>query len=161
MDGCIVYTGIRFLLHIRPLFLSFSFSQFANFQTLNTFVAISSGTVRLRKLKHGTHMDNGWMYGAYQNQAIAAAKSSSPFISSFFFLSNFQTSKCFVALFSGTVRPTKLKLGTDIDSGCVYCVYRNHAPILYLSLYFVVFRSLQFPNFKFSSFSWIIRPMKL
>ena len=39
-----------------------------------------------------------------------------PFISSFFFLSNFQTLKCFVPHFSGTVRPRRLKLGTHVDS---------------------------------------------
>ena len=48
-----------------------------------------------------------------------------PFISSFFFLSNYQTFTIFVTFFSGTVRPRKLKLGTHVDNGCMYHVYRN------------------------------------
>ena len=40
------------------------------------------------------------------------------FISSFFFLSNYQTT-IFVTFFSGTVRPRKLKLGTHVDNGCM------------------------------------------
>ena len=43
-----------------------------------------------------------------------------PFICSFFFLSNFQTLKFFITLFSGTVRTTKLKLSTHMDSGWMY-----------------------------------------
>ena len=58
-----------------------------------------------------------------------------PFISSFFFLSKFQTLKFFVTLFSGAVRPRRLKLGTHIDSGQMYCVYRNQAAAAYSSLY--------------------------
>ena len=71
-----------------------------------------------------------------------------PFISSFFFLSNFQTLKFFVTLFSGTVRPRRLKLGTQVDSGQMYLVYRNQAAAAYLSLYFFNFLSLQFSNIK-------------
>ena len=36
-----------------------------------------------------------------------------------FQLSNF---KIFLTLLSGTVRPTNLKLGTDMESGCMYSV---------------------------------------
>ena len=50
---CIVYTGIRLLLLICPIF-SFFF-QFSNIKVF----------VRPRSLKHGTHMDNGWMYHVY------------------------------------------------------------------------------------------------
>ena len=71
-----------------------------------------------------------------------------PFISSFFFLSNIQTLKVFVTLFSGTVRPRKLKLGTHVDSGQMYGVYRNRAAAAYLSHYFFIFLSLQFSNIK-------------
>ena len=68
---------------IHPfLFLHFSFS---NFQHRN-FMSLFSGTVRPRRLKIGTHVDNGQMYPVYQNQAAALIH---PFISSFF-LSNFQ-----------------------------------------------------------------------
>ena len=71
-----------------------------------------------------------------------------PFISSFFFLSNFQTLKVFVTLFSGTVRPRRLKLGTHVGSGQMYCVYRSQAAPAYSSLYFFIFLSLQFSNIK-------------
>ena len=45
-----------------------------------------------------------------------------PLISSFLFLSNFQISNNFISLFSGTERPTKLKLGPHMDSRLVYHV---------------------------------------
>ena len=44
--------------------------------------------------------------------------------------------KNFITLFSGTVRHTKLKLGTHMDNGLMYCVYRNPVAASYLSLYF-------------------------
>ena len=69
-----------------------------------------------------------------------------PFISLFFFLSNFQTLKFFVRLFSGSVRPRRLKLGTQVESGQMYRVYRNAAA--YSSLYFFIFLSLQLSNIK-------------
>ena len=50
--------------------------------------------------------------------------------------------------FSGTVRPRRLKFGTQMDSGQMYCVYRNQAAAAYLSLYFLIFLSLQFSNIK-------------
>ena len=71
-----------------------------------------------------------------------------PFISSFFFLSNFQTLKIFVTLFLGTRRPRWLKLGTHMDNGWMYCVYRNQGTAAYLSLYFFIFLSLQVSNIK-------------
>ena len=72
-----------------------------------------------------------------------------PLVSSFFFLSNFQTLKFFVTLFSGTVRPRRLKLGTHVDSGQMYRVYWNQtAAVAYSFLYFFVFLSLQFSNIK-------------
>ena len=70
------------------------------------------------------------------------------FISSFFFLSNFQTLKIFVTLFSATVRPRRLKHGAHVDSGQMYPVYRNQAAGVYSSLYFFIFLSIQFPNIK-------------
>ena len=60
-------------------------------------------------------------------------------ISSFFFLSNFQHWNSFVRLFSDTVRPRRLKLGTHVDSGQMYRVYRNQAAVFYLYLYFFFF----------------------
>ena len=140
MCGCIVYTRIRLFLLIHPFISSFFF--LSNFQTLKVFVTLFSETVRLRRLKLGTHVDSGQMYRVYQNQAAAFIR---PFISSFFFLSNFQTLKVFVTLFSGTVRPRRLKLGTHVDSGQMYRVYQNQAAATYSSLYFFIFLS---PIFK-------------
>ena len=90
------------------IFLSLQFS------TLKCFVTLLSGTVRPRILKIGTHLDSGKMWHVYQNQAAASYSSLYFFI----FLSlQFSTFKFFITLFSGTVRPRRLKLGTDIDSG--------------------------------------------
>ena len=94
-------------------------------------------------MKFGTHMDNGRVYSVYRNQAVALI---CPFISSFFFLSNFQTLKIFFTLFSGTVRRRRLKLGTHMDNGWVYRVYWNQAAAAYCP-----FISLIFRHYKFSS----------
>ena len=78
----------------------------------------------------------------YLNQ-VAAAYSSHFF---FIFLSlQFSTLKFLVTLFSGTVRPGRWKLGTHVDSGQMYRVYRNQATA-YLSLYFFIFLSFQFSS---------------
>ena len=126
MGRCIVYSGIELLLRICPLISSFFF--LSNFLILNFFVTLFSGTVRPRRLKLGTHINSGEMYHIYVNQAAAAYSS---FISSFFFLSNFQTFKFFVSLFSQTVRPRRLKLCTCMDSGQMCPVYRNQAAAAY------------------------------
>ena len=52
-------------------------------------------------------------------------------------------------LFSGTVRPRRLKLGTHVGSGQMYQVYWSQAAAAYLSLYFFIFLSLQFSTLKF------------
>ena len=108
MGGCIMHTTIRLLLLICPLFLSLHCSKF------KIFITLFSGTVRPKMFKLGTLVDNGWMY---QNQAAATFLSLYFF---FFFLSNYQTLTIFVTFFSGTVRPRKLKLGTHVNSGCMY-----------------------------------------
>ena len=136
---CIVYTGIRLLLLIC-LFI-FSLFFLSNFQTLNFFVTLFSGTVRPRRLKLGTH----GQWAVYRNQA-ATAYSFLYFL--IFSLSNFQILKFFVTLFSGTVMLRRLKLGTHMDSGQMYRVYRNQVAAAYLSLYFFIFLSLQFSNIK-------------
>ena len=117
----------------------------SNFQKLKLPVTPFSGTVRRRRLKLDTHMDSGQMYRVYRNQAAAAYSS----FFHFFFLSNFQRLKKFVTFFSGTVRPRRLKLGTHVDSGQMYGVYRNQAAAAYSSLYFFIFLSLQFSNIKY------------
>ena len=79
---------------------------------------------------------------------------------SFFFLSNFQTLKFFIILFSGTVRPRRLKLGTHVDSAQMYRVYRNQAAAAYLSLCFSVFFLSNFQTLKMfvTLFSGTARP---
>ena len=74
------------------------------------------------------------MYRVYRNQAAALIH---PFISSVFFLSDFQTLKFFFALFSETVRPIKLTLDTHVDNGWMYRVYRNQAAASNLSLIYL------------------------
>ena len=82
-----------------------------------------------------------------------------PFISSFFFLSNYQTLKNFVTFSSGSVRSRRLKLGTHMDSGQMYRVHRNQAAAAYLSLYVFIFLSLQFSNikiFRHTLLNWVV-----
>ena len=135
-----MYTGIRLLLLIHPFISSFFF--LSNFQILKFLVTLSSGTVRSRRLKLGTHVDSGQMYHVYLNQAAA---NYSPL---YFFLSNYQTLKIFVTFFSGTVRSRRLKLNTHMNSGQMYHVDQNQAAAAYLSLYFFIFLYLQFSNIK-------------
>ena len=61
--------------------------------------------------------------------------------------------KIFVTLFSGTVRPRTLKLGTHMDSGQMYRVYWNQAAASYSSFYFFIFLSLNFSS-HFSQELW-------
>ena len=76
--------------------------------------------MRPRRLKLDIHVDSGQMYHVYWNQAAAAYSSLYFFI----FLSlQFSTLKFFVTLFSGTLRPKRLKIGTRLDSGQMYHVY--------------------------------------
>ena len=81
-------------------------------------------------------------------------------INFFIFLSNFQISKHFICLLSGTERPTKLKLGPHMDSRWMYHVYLNQAAGAYLFLYIYNFFSLKFQNIKFLS-HFSVRPAKL
>ena len=109
------------------------------------FVTYFSGTMRPRRLKIGTLVDSGQLYHVYQIQAAAAYSSLYFFI----FLSlQFSNIKIFVTLFSGTVRPRRLKLGTNVDSGLMYRLYRNQASATYSSHYFIIFLSLQLLNTK-------------
>ena len=120
------------------IFLSLQFSN------IKIFVTLFSGAVRPRRLKLGTNVDSGLIIVYTGIRLLLLIR---PIISSFFFLSNYQTLKIFVTFFSGTVRSRRLKLGTHVDSGQMYRVYRNQAAA-YLSLYFFIFLSLQFSNIK-------------
>ena len=131
-----MYTGIRLLLLIHP-FISLVFFL-SNFQRFKFIVALFSETVRPIKLTHDTHVDSGWMYHVYRNQAAAS------YLSLFYFVSNVQKFKIFVTLFSGTVRPKQFKLGTLVDNGWMYRVFQTQAAAACLSLYF--FLSLQLSN---------------
>ena len=141
---CIVYTRIRLLLLICPFISSFFF--LSNYQTLKIFVTFFSGTVRSRKGKLGTHVVSKQMF-MYTGIRLLLLICS--FISTFFFLSTFQTLKFFVTLFSRTVRPRRLKLGTHVDSGQMYHVYQNQAAAAYSSLYFFIFFLSNFQTLKF------------
>ena len=119
---------------------------FLQFSTLKYMITLSSGAVRPRRLKLGTHLDIGHMYHVYRNQAAASYLSLYFFI----FLSlQFSILKFLVTFFSGTVRPRRLKLVTHVDSRQMYHVYQNQAAAAYLSLYFFIFLSLQFSTLKF------------
>ena len=132
---CIVFTGIRLLLPICPFIFSFFF--LSNFQTLKIFVTLFSGTVRPRRLKLDTHMDSGWMYCVYWNQAAAA-------YSSLYFIIFLSLQFSNIKNFCHTVRPRRLKLGSHMDTVQMYCVYRNQAAASFSSLYFFILLSLQF-----------------
>ena len=77
--------------------------------------------------------------------------------------STFQTLEFFVTLFLGTVRPRRLKLGTNMGSGQMYHVYWNQGAAAYSSLYFFIFPSLQFSTLKYlvTLFSGVPRRLKL
>ena len=132
-QACAAYSSHYFIIY----FLS-------NYQTLKIFVTFFSETEKSRRLKLGSHVDIGQMYRVYRNQSLLIC----PFNSSFFFLSNFQTLKFFVTLFSRTVRPRKLKLCTHMDSGQMYHVYRNQAAANW-SPYFFIFFFSNFQTLKF------------
>ena len=59
-----------------------------------------------------------------------------PFFNFIFLSLQFSNIENFVTLVSETVMPTRLKLGTHMDSGQMYRVYRNQAAAVYSSLYF-------------------------
>ena len=56
-----------------------------------------------------------------------------------------------------------MKIGTHVDSGQMYHVYRNQAAAAYSFLYFFIFLSLQFSTLKFfvTLFSETVRPRRL
>ena len=120
------------------IFLSLQFS------TLKCLVTVFSETVRPRRLKLGTHVDSGQMYRVPESGFCSYSS-----LYFFIFLSlQFSTLKFFVTLLSGTVRPRRLKLCTNVDSGLMYRLYRNQASAAYSSHYFIIFLSLQLSNIK-------------
>ena len=89
---------------------------------IKNFLHIFLRNCEAKKFKLGTFVDNGWMYRVYQNQAAATYLSLYFFIFLSLQLSNIYN---FLHILSGTVRPRKLKLGSPVDNGCMYSVYRN------------------------------------
>ena len=146
MGRCIVSTGIRLLILIHPFISSFFF--LSNFQTLNFFVTLFSGTVRPRKLKHSTHMDSGQMDCVYQTQAAAAYL----FLYFFRFLSlQFSNIKNFCCTFLRNCEAYKVETwythGHWVD---VSCIPQSGYYFLFVA-YFPIFLSLQYSKIKFSS----------
>ena len=126
-----MYIKIRLLL---LLFLHFSF-QFSNIKNFHHTFLRNGEAYKVET----SHM---WTMGGYMVYTrIRLLLLIHPFISSFFFLSNFQTYKIFITLFSRTVRLTKVGLGLQsrnlvhIDNGWMYRVYRNQLAA-YLFLHF-------------------------
>ena len=118
-SGCYSYSSLYYF-----IFLSLQFSNIKNFVTL------FSGTVRPRRLKLCTHVDSGQMYRVYRNQAAAAYLS----LYSFFFLSNFQTLKVFVTLFSDEFFVTLFSAGW---LGCAMLLGSFHCRGILLLLHIV------------------------
>ena len=155
---CIIYTGIRLLLLIRSFISSFFF--LSNFQYWNFLSHFSRELLGLEdwKLVHTWTVGRYYaVYHVYQNQSAAA------YSSLYFFIClcvQFSTLKFLVTLFSGSVRPRRLKIGTHVNSGQLYQVYQNQAAAAYSSLYFFIFLSLQFSTLKFfiTLFSGTVRP---
>ena len=75
-----------------------------------------------RRWKLGTHVDNGQMY---RFNGVSLLLLIRHFISLFFFITKFQTLKIFVTLVSRNVRHRRFKLGTNLENGWMYRVYRN------------------------------------
>ena len=126
-----MYTGIRLLLLIHDFISSFFF--LSNYQTLKTFRHNFLRNCESRRLKCGTLVDSGQMYRIYRNQAAAAF--FVPLFLHFSFLSNFQTLKLFITLFTRTVRPRRLKVGIP-ESGCCLSVplFLHFLSLLFSSL---------------------------
>ena len=134
----------RLLLFIHPFISSFFF--LSNFQTLKFFSSYFSQEIWGLEDWNLVHM---WTVGrCIMYTGIRLLLLICPFISSFFFISNYQTLKIFLTFFSGTVRSRRLKLGTHVDSGQMYHVYRNQAAAAYSPHCFFLFLSLQFSNIK-------------
>ena len=83
------------------------------------------------------------------------------FVSLFLHFSlKFSNIKNFVALLSGIVSPRKLKLGTHMNSGWMYCVYRHLAAAAAYSSLFSFFFLFNFQKLKFfiTLFSGTVKP---
>ena len=93
------------------------------------------------------------MYPVYRNQAAAA------YLSFYFYQFSFQFSNIFVAFFSGTVRPIKLKLDTHMDIGWMYMYQAATSYLSLISLFFFL-SNVQKLNIFVTRFSGTVRPRK-
>ena len=134
---CIVYTRIRLLLLICPFIFHFSFSPIIKHENFSLHFSQELWGLEGSNLLHTWKMGGCIVYTGIRLLLVFVPL----FFFSFFFLSNFQTLKIFVTLFSGTVRPRRLKLGTHVDSGQMYRVYLNQAAAAHLALYSFFFLS--------------------
>ena len=129
-----MYTGIRLLLHICSFLFSFFF--LSSFQALKYFVTFFSGTVRSRRLKLGTHVNNGWMdmYRVYRKQAAAAYSSLYFFI----FLSlQFSSIKHFRQSFLGNYEAQKIETSYKHEQWVdVFCIPKSGCCYLLIPLVF-------------------------
>ena len=82
-----------------------------------------------------------------------------PFISSFFFLSNYQTN-IFVTFFSGTMRSRRLKFGTQIVGRCIVCTRIGLLLLICSFIHFSFSPIFEHQNFS-SHFSRTVRPRRL
>ena len=127
------YTGIRLLLYPFIFFIFFSL-QFSNMKMFrHTFLR----NCEARKIET-------WFTCWHWADVSCIPESGCcyifiPLFLHFFFLSNFPILKFIVTLFSRTVGPRRLKLGTQMDSWQIYRVYRNQAAAAYSFLYFFQF----------------------
>ena len=101
------------------LSLYFSFLQYSS---IENFVTLFSGTVRPRRLKLGAHVGECIVYTRIRLLVLFC-----PFISSFFFLSNYQTLKCFCHTFLRNCEALKVETlyprGQWVDESCILKIF--------------------------------------
>ena len=116
------------------------------------------GTRRPRRLKFRTNMNSRWCIVYNEIRLLLLIH---PFSSSFFLSLQFSNIQISVTVFSGAVRPRRLKLAIHVLNRCMYRVNWNQAAVAYSSLifYFFIFLS-NFQTFKIfvRDFSGTVRP---
>ena len=121
MGRCIVYTGIRLLLLIHPSFLHFLSLQFSNIKSFrNTYQELWG--------LEGWNLVHTWTVGGCMVYTrIRLLLLIRPFIFYFFFLSNFQTLKCFCHTFLRNCGAWKVETlyrrGQWVDESCILKVF--------------------------------------
>ena len=116
------------------------------FSTLKYFVTLFSGNCEAQKIE--TWYTRGQWADVSCLQESGCCCLFVPLFLHFSFSPNFNI-EIFVTLFSGTMRPGRLKISTHVDGGQIYHVYQNQAAAAYSSHYFFIFLSLQFSTLKF------------